>query len=103
MEVALQSFVTTVVFIFCDPSQSVRGRHLHSKIKENFPKANVCLISGGNVSSNGNKTPIDTIVVSILAGSFTCEITPIEKSTALTPSKEAAGIFLFGFGTTDPE
>ncbi len=37
MEVVTHSFATTVVFIFCDPSQRVRGQQVHLELKESFP------------------------------------------------------------------
>jgi hypothetical protein len=48
-------------------------------------------------------TSIDTVVVSILSGSFTCEVTPIGENISKIPPPKASGIFLFGFGKTDPE
>lgn len=52
MELSLRSFTTTLVFVFCDASQNFKAHLFQKQLRETFPTAGICLISGGNVSCN---------------------------------------------------
>jgi hypothetical protein len=61
---------STIVFVFCGVPSRSEAIDLEKRLRDGYPQAAVCLISGGSFANNGNPYPEDAVTVTVLAGSF---------------------------------